>query len=86
MEQSVRLIREAGNLAADSAQGSIETLVSLGVGPLESAELVSDNNGVVLQVQDNKGNTYYLGYGSFGYLELVRKDALDGEIIYAPTD
>ena len=86
MEQSVRLIREAGNLKADSAQGTVETLTSLGVGPLKSAELVSEDNGVILKVQDENNATYYLGYGSFGYLELVRKDAMDGEIIYAPVD
>ncbi len=86
MEQSVQLIREAGSLDADSAQGTIETLVSLGVGTLQSAELVSNDTGVVLQVQDDKGDTYYLGYGAFGYLEIVRKDSLDGEIIYAPAE
>ena len=86
MEQSVRLIREAGSLEPDSAQGTVETLLELGIHALKGAKLVSNDNGVVLQVVDEEDHTYYLGYGDFGYLEIVRKDSLDGEIIYAPIE
>ena len=86
MEQSIQLLMDAGSLDRDSAQGTVETLAELGVPPLESAELVSDARGVTLRAVDAEGAVYYLGYGGLGYLEIVRKDSEDGEILYAPEE
>lgn len=86
MERSIRLIRKAGDLDLDSAQGTVETLLELGINFLKDAKLVSNDHGVVLQIVDEKDNTYYLGYGGLGYLEIIRKDSLNGEIIYAPME
>ena len=86
MEQSIQLIMSAGNLDLDSAQGAMETLNALGISSIKEAERVPNNSSVVLQIIDTKNNIYYLGFGTFGYLEIVRKDSLDGEIIYAPME
>lgn len=86
MEQSIELIMSAGNLDLDSAQGAMETLNDLNISSIQEAEQVSNNSSVVLKIIDAKNDIYYLGFGSFGYLELVRKDSPDGEIIYAPME
>lgn len=76
----------AGNLDLDSAQGAIEALNDLNISSVKEAEQVSNNSGVILKIIDAKNDIYYLGFGSFGYLEIVRKDSPDGEIIYAPVE
>lgn len=86
MEQSIQLIMSAGNLDLDSAQGAIEALNDLNISSVKEAEQVSNNSGVILKIIDAKNDIYYLGFGSFGYLEIVRKDSPDGEIIYAPVE
>ena len=86
MEQSIQLIMSAGNLDLDSAQGAMETLNDLNISSIQEAEQVSNNSSVVLKIIDAKNYIYYLEFGSFGYLELVRKDSPDGEIIYAPME
>lgn len=87
MEQkSVQLIMDAGSIDLDSAQGTVETLVDLGASALEAVELVSNKTGIVLRAEDEDGQVYYLGFGGLGYLEIIRKDSTNGEIIYAPED
>ncbi len=86
MKQSIQLIMSAGALDLDSAQGTMEALNALGISSIKEAERVPNNSSVVLQIIDTKNNIYYLGFGTFGYLEIVRKDSLDGEIIYAPME
>lgn len=86
MENSIQLIMEAGKIDRDSAEGTVETLAEIGAGALESAELISEKRGIVLRVVDTENQVYYLGFGGLGYLELIRKDSADGEILYAPED
>ena len=85
-EHAVELIKDAENLSQDSAQGAVETLYDVGAEGVETVELVSENHGVTLKVTDVNGKVYYLGFGGAGYLEMIRKDAPDGEILYAPID
>lgn len=80
----VELIKDAGNLRQDSAQGAMETLYESGAAEVTTAELVSENYGVTLKVTDVNGKVYYLGFGGSGYLEIIRKDSENGEILYAP--
>ena len=82
----VELIKDAGNLRQDSAQGAMETLYESGAAEVTTAELVSENYGVTLKVTDVNGKVYYLGFGGSGYLEIIRKDSENGEILYAPID
>ena len=82
----VELIKDAGNLRQDSAQGAVETLYDVGAERVETVELVSENHGVTLKVTDVNGKVYYLGFGGAGYLEMIRKNSPDGEILYAPID
>lgn len=82
----VELIKDAGNLSQDSAQGAMETLYESGAAEVTTAELVSENYGVTLKVTDVSGKVYYLGFGGSGYLEIIRKDSENGEILYAPID
>ena len=63
-----------------------ETLYDVGAERVETAELVSEKQGVVLKATDTEGTVYYLGFGGSGYLEIIRKDSPDGEILYAPID
>ena len=83
MENSVQLIMEAGDIDQDSAEGTFEILLGLGSSRLKNVMLVSNTRGIVLCAIDEDGNTYYLGFGGLGYLEVIRKDSEDGEIIYA---
>lgn len=85
-EHIVELIKDAGNLNQDSAQGAVETLYHVGAERVETVELVSENHGVTLKVTDMDGEVYYLGFGGSGYLEIIRKDSENGEILYAPID
>lgn len=85
-EHAVELIKDAGNLSQDSAQGAVETLYESGAAEVTTAELVSENHGVTLKVTDMNGEVYYLGFGGAGYLEMIRKDSPDGEILYASID
>ena len=66
--------------------GSVEVLGELGAAPLQGAEKLEARFGTTLRVTDRNGQVYYLGYGGLGYLEIVRRDAPDGEILYAPED
>ena len=86
MEHAVELMKDAGNLSQDSAQGAMETLYESGAAEVTTAELVSENYGVTLKVTDVNGKVYYLGFGGSGYLEIIRKDSENGEILYAPID
>ncbi|MBR0208940.1 MAG: hypothetical protein IJQ43_08585 [Oscillospiraceae bacterium] len=86
MEKNVKLLMKAGDLDRDSAEGSVELLGELGVGELKKAEKLESRFGTTLRVTDRDGRVFYLGYGGLGYLEIVRKDAPDGEILYAPED
>lgn len=85
-EHAVELIKDAGNLSQGSAQGAIETLYESGTAEVTTAELVSESYGVTLKVTDVNGKVYYLGFGGSGYLEIIRKDSENGEILYAPID
>lgn len=86
MDQSVQLIMEAAGIEQDGAQGAAETLAELGVSELCKAELVSAKRGTVIRVVNSEDEVYYLGFGGLGYLEVVRKDSTDGEILYAPEE
>lgn len=86
MEHAVELMKDAGNLSQDSAQGAMETLYESGAAEVTTAELVSENYGVTLKVTDVNGKVYYLGFGGSGYLEIIRKDSENGEILCAPID
>lgn len=86
MEQSIQLIMSAGSLDLDSAQGTMETLNDLSISSIKEVKQVSNHSSMVLKIIDSKNDIYYLGFGGFGYLEIVRKGSLDGEIIYAPME
>lgn len=66
MEHAVELMKDAGNLSQDSAQGAMETLYESGAAEVTTAELVSENYGVTLKVTDVNGKVYYLGFGGSG--------------------
>lgn len=86
MEQSIQLIMEAAGIDQDGAQGAVEVLAELGILELSEEELVSNKRCTVIRVIDSEGNAYYLGFGGLGYLEIIRKDSPDGEILYAPEE
>lgn len=86
MEKNIQLIMDAGDIDQDSAEGTVEILLDLGVSSLKNVELISRTHGIVLCAVDSEGNTYYLGFGEFGYLEIIRKDSEDGVVIYAPEE
>ena len=74
---------QEGGIAEDSARGAVDRLAKLGVPELVSAETVPDAWGTSLRVTDAGGQVYYLGFGGFGYLEIIRKDSIDGEVVFA---
>ena len=52
----------------------------------EQQLLDGDDNYLVRLGYFNREGVYYLGFGGAGYLEMIRKDSPDGEILYAPID
>lgn len=83
---AVEIIKRAGNLSQNNAQGAVETLYESGASEVETAELVSENHGVTLKVIDVDEKVYYLGFSNLGYLEMIRKDSENGEILYVAVD
>lgn len=53
----VELIKDAGNLSQDSAQGAVETLYDVGAERVKTAELVSEKQGVILKATDIEGDS-----------------------------
>lgn len=83
MKNSAVLLQEELHISESRAQGAMETMTQAGVDPdLKKVEPVSKTPGIKALVTDSKGNTYYLSFGGLDFLELIRRDSADGEIIY----
>ena len=83
---ATKLLTDEGNMDKGSARGTAETLEALGVPPIQSVFRTDGEHGFTLRINDQNGKTYYLGYDEMGYLEIVRRDAEDGEILYAAEE
>ncbi len=83
MKNSAVLLQKELHISESRAQGVMETMTQAGVDPdLKKVKLVSKTPGIKALATDSKGNTYYLAFGGLDFLELIRRDSADGEIIY----
>jgi len=83
MESSAVLLQKELYISESRAHGAMKTMTQAGVDPdLKKVKLVSKTSGIKALVTDSKGNTYYLAFGGLDFLELIRRDSADGEIIY----
>ena len=83
MKNSAVLLQKELHISESRAQGAMETMTQAGVDPdLKKVKLVSKTPSIKALVTDSKGNTYYLAFGGLDFLELIRRDSADGEIIY----
>lgn len=85
-QAEIAMIQDAGEIGKSGAQGAVERLHEIGASDVQKASLISKEKGITLKVQDADGSVYYLGFGDLGYLEIIRKDAKDGKILYAVAD
>ena len=84
--RSEDLLIKSGGIKSDSAQGTVDTLNELGISDIISVEKLPSERGINLRITDSRGRLFCLGYGKFGYLEIVSKDEPDGEILYAEEE
>ena len=73
--------------SARYGEGELDSLVitlsTLDVKEIEEVTIVEqDETGAELTIKDRTGAAYCLSMGMDGYLNLVRKDDLNGEVLY----
>lgn len=83
MKNSAEMLRDKLKISEARANGTMEILTQSGVSPqLKKVKLISDKQGIEAIVTDKSGNSYYLAFDGMEFLELVRKDSAQGEIVY----
>ncbi len=55
------------------------------MGELAQMEL-APNRSYTYRAETVDGRVYYLGFGGLGYLELVRADDINGEVVWGVID
>lgn len=85
LDANALMIKEAVGIDADRAKGASETLAGLEVGELVSAERLGDDT-YETKVTAADGRCYFLEFSQMGYLQVVRADATDGEVVWAVID
>ena len=81
LDANARMIFDAAGVDTDCAEGASDTLARLGIGELTSVK------GVLFAPNTYKataadGRVYYLELTEMGYLQVVRADAVYGEVIW----
>lgn len=85
LDANAVIIKTATGYDDDCCAGASETLEELEIGDLESVTLVPEYS-YTYKATTFDGQDYYLEFGEYGYLEVVRSDALDGEVLWAVID
>lgn len=70
----------------DCAQGLADELDRLGASGITEVRIIPCNYGRQAVLTDAAGDTYFVVLGGLGYLELIRRDSPDGEVLYAAVD
>lgn len=86
LEADVKLLIDETEIDLDCAEGIVERLRKVGASELIEVELLSQKRGYHVRVIDTEKRIYHLGLGRMGYLECIRKDSEDGEILYGALD
>lgn len=81
-----KLIMDAVGIEEDAALGAAQRLCEIGVGQLVSVEEVSSDDGHTVKVTDEYGRTYFMGLNELGYVDIVRFDSVDGEVLYGAVE
>ena len=85
LDANANLIKEVTGYDDDCCAGAAETLAELKVGELAQMEL-APNRSYTYRAETVDGRVYYLGFGGLGYLELVRADDINGEVVWGVID
>jgi hypothetical protein len=65
------------------AKDNTETIMSLGIEKIVEMTIDAEEDwGYIISIQDDTGLVYVITLDEYGSLGTVRKDALQGEIIY----
>ena len=78
-----------GGISLDKANELLSQILDiskeLNIGKITSISFKQEQTGYIIEVKaDDK--LYYMLTSSYGYIEAVKKDSLDGEIVYMPMD
>lgn len=83
MRNSIDMLCSNLKISEARAKGTMEILVQSGVSPrLEAVKISNDKQGIEAIVTDDNGKDFYLSFDETGFLELVRRDSAQGEIIF----
>lgn len=85
LSKNAQLIQRATGYDTDCVEGAAETLDELGIGELvrvRRAPLMS----YTFKATAADGHRYYLEFGEYGYLEVVRADSIKGKVLWAVID
>lgn len=82
---NARIIGEAMGFSESRANAAAERMGYAELGELESAERVESLSNTA-KVTTVDGVVYYLSFSSKDFLQVVRKDELDGEVVWGIVD
>lgn len=83
MKNSVDMLQNKLKISEVRAEGALEILTQSGVvSPFKKVKPLDTKRGIQALVTDQTGQNYYLGFDDLGFLELVRKDSAQGEVVY----
>ena len=83
MNNSVDLLCSNLKISEARAKGAVEILMQSGVSSqLKKVKIINNKQGIETIVTDKDGKKYYLSFDEMGFLELVRRDSAQGEIVF----
>jgi hypothetical protein len=87
LNENKKLIIDNIGIDDDCAQGVVDELNRLEIKKLISIQDYSTGgNGYIFSVTDEENHVYFIGLGALGYLEIIREDSLDGDILYGAVE
>lgn len=80
------ILWKVGTLKPETILNILEVADFLGIGEFESATATWGSFSQTVIVTCISGQKYLFGLGSYGFVEIVRKDSTDGDIIFVPEE
>lgn len=63
-----------------------EAMEIVGITAISAAKELPASVGKTIEITTDTGDKYYFGLSRFGFVDVVRKGPLPGEIVYIPND
>lgn len=86
MDAEAKMFQDIVGVSNYASEGTVSTLHDVGCGEIKDVILVSSKRGYTVKVIDEDNNVYFAGLGGLGYVEVIRRDSEDGELVYAAID